>query len=187
MNELVHDLTSALEESELKIEVDEDFIDRCSSVSIHKKIKRLGFSDEDLSNGTGVNNNRKKIAKVTFHAFHKTKQSKVKNKISVVESCSGSDTESAFVLPKPTVRKHRRKKNHRMETEPEPSICRSEIKDTVRKKQCRQVVVKNMDLEISPDYLASLKELDTGSCKFEDESDISTSEDSNNDINGRVS
>jgi len=183
MNEqLVHDLTSALQESELKIEVDEDLVDKCSNVSIHRRIKRLGFSDEDFSNETGIIVN--KASKLNFHSCNKSKHFKIKCK--VIESCSGSDTESAFALPKSSVRKYRRKKARRMETEPELKLYRAENKETTRKKQCRSIGtdVKNMDLEISNDYVSSLKELDN--CKSDEESDISTSEESNNEINGQV-
>ena len=175
MNELVHDLTSALEESELKIESDEDIADRCARANFHKRIKRLGFSDEDLS--IGFNVNTKKPVKLNLPACNKSRYSKIKCKI--IDSCSGSDTESAFALPKQTMRKHRRRKTRRMETESDTNFVRVEKKELNKKNQ----TVKNMDLEISNNYVSSLKQFDI---KSDEESDISASEESNNEISGQV-
>ena len=172
MNELVHDLTSALKESEIKIDVDEDIVVRCTSSTIHKRIRRLGFSDEDFNKSTNI-----KPTKFSLSTGKKPKCSKITCK--VIDSCSGSDTESAFALPKPTVRKHRRRKARRMETEPELSIICAEKQESERKKQ----TVKNMDLEISTNYFAAVKSFEN---KSDVESDISASEESNNEVDGQV-
>ena len=93
MNELVHDLTSALEESELKIEIDVEDADDIIVKS--KKKKHFNTQHSHL-----LKNNRAR----SWTSCNLPKKS-LKN---FEPSRSGSETESTFALP--VIKKHRRKK-----------------------------------------------------------------------------
>ena len=165
MNELVHDLTSALEESELNIDIDVEAED---GFIVNGKIKKLiGLQQLNKYNTT------KKVSRSRSSAYNDIFKKQIKFPDL---NCSGSETESPFVLP--TIKKHRRKKARRMETESIDNIYK-------KKKLLKEKNLKAMELEITTNYVnGSVKEFKS---KAEEESEISASDESNDDLNGQVS
>ena len=158
MNELVHDLTSALEESELKIEIDSEVNAEAAVRKRNKKhrLNGLRICFDDAKTGTKL---------MPCGEFSK-KQCRL-----LEQSYSGSDTECSFALP--IIRKHRRRKSRRMETDSLNGI------PSVGKKKLLTKTMSNMDLEIGHDFdCNAVKQFEN---KNDDESDISSSEDSDGD------
>uniref|UniRef100_H2YLR1 G-patch domain-containing protein n=1 Tax=Ciona savignyi TaxID=51511 RepID=H2YLR1_CIOSA len=106
MEELVQDLTSALEESELKIEVD------------HESPQHELFRKRRIRKRRPMPTDASSIYTCT-ETWSDESSTNVKSAVSVVceRRLSGSDTESGFLLPVTKVRRHRRKKSKKMETE----------------------------------------------------------------------
>ncbi|CAK8690076.1 unnamed protein product [Clavelina lepadiformis] len=157
MDELVHDLTSALEESELKKEIHDSQLIFSRRRRIRKRRPLCGITQTQEKH---INNS------IAEDVSYKTDIPK-----SIELNLTGSDTESGFVLP--VIRKHRRKKIKRMETETQ--ICMP-TKDRI----ClnKQVTVMELDYCNHPG-MKSVKN------RPEFESGISASDDSNEDAEGQ--
>ena len=165
MNELVQDLTSALEESELKIEIDEEIIENnvAKRNKKHRIIRMQKLHETD----------RKFHGKLWDSHYART-QCKI-----IEPSCSGSDTESAFALP--VIKRHRRRKAKRMETE-------SIDNNFIQKKDIKTKFKSNKDLNVatSNGYHSSSNLVDKLKKKKDEESEISASDESNDDISAQV-
>nr|XP_002130587.1 G patch domain-containing protein 2 [Ciona intestinalis] len=149
MEELVQDLTSALEESELKIEVDQE----SPQHDLFKK--RRMRKKRPVINEDGI------VFKY-LETCSDESSTNTRTVISVVcdKRLSGSDTESGFLLPR--VRRHRRRKTKRMETD-------TGFKNYIKNKT---------------ECCNSTRELN-GDRKNELESGISASDDSNEDVSAQ--
>nr|CAB3250465.1 G patch domain-containing protein 2 [Phallusia mammillata] len=163
MEELVQDLTSALEESEqVKVEVEEESPieeDLLRKRRIRKrrpppcpspnKLKELSSTNSGSLTPVNSSNGYRKIA-----------------------TQSGSDTENGFVLPA-IIRKHRRRKIKHMEID----LLHKENKPSKQiEKKCKKMEIECVQLEST---------LQKNKLKCDEESGISASDDSNDDIDGQ--